>query len=109
MATLNGAYATFDDKERGSLEAGKIADMVILSDNPYTVPADSIKDIKVEELILGGRRYESARTSLLDCIWRGFTEILVEKLLGDSNRIFIWNLCNCFAMCPCLFPLEPFL
>lgn len=73
MATINGAYATFDDKERGSLETGKIADMVILSDNPYTVPADSIKDIKVEELILGGRRYESARTSLLDCIWRGFT------------------------------------
>ncbi len=73
MATINGAYAAFDDKERGSLEAGKIADMVILSDNPYTVPAEAIKDIKVEELILNGRRYESARTSLLDSIWRGVT------------------------------------
>ncbi len=73
MATYNGAYTTFDEKERGSLEVGKVADMVILSDNPYTVPSESIKDIKVEELILGGRPYESARTSLLNCIWKGIT------------------------------------
>ena len=73
MATFNGAYATFDEKERGSLETGKIADMVILSDNPYTVPSESLKDIKVEKLILGGRPYESARTSLASCIWKGLT------------------------------------
>ena len=73
MATINGAYAAFDDKERGSLEVGKIADMVVLSENPYTVPSESIKDIKVEGLILGGRPYESARTSLFNCIWKGVT------------------------------------
>ena len=73
MATYNGAYTTFDEKERGSLEAGKVADMVILSENPYNVPSESIKDIKVEGLILRGRPYESARTSLLNCIWKGIT------------------------------------
>jgi hypothetical protein len=52
MATYNGAWTTFDEKERGSLEAGKVADMVILSDNPYTVDNDKIRDIKVEQLIL---------------------------------------------------------
>ena len=71
MATCNGAYATFDEKERGSLEVGKAADMVILSDNPYELEPDMLKDIKVEELILSGKPYESAVTSLGKCIWRG--------------------------------------
>ena len=73
MATYNGAYATFDEKERGSLEVGKVADMIILSANPYEVDSLKIKDIRVEELILGGKPYESARTSLADCIWKGLT------------------------------------
>ena len=71
MTTYNGAYTTFDEKERGSLEAGKVADMVILSGNPYEVDAEKLKDIKVEELILSGKPYESAITPLSKCIWRG--------------------------------------
>ena len=73
MATWNGAYAAFDEKERGSLEEGKIADMIILSENPYKVPSESIKDIKVEGLILGGRPYESIVRPLLSSIWHGLT------------------------------------
>ncbi len=71
MATYNGAYTTFDEKERGSLEVGKVADMVILSDNPYTVESDKIADIEVEELLLAGKPYESAVTPLGKCIWNG--------------------------------------
>ena len=71
MASYNGAYTTFDEKEIGSLEVGKIADMVILSDNPYTTPIENLKDIKVEELILSGRPYESAVSSLGRCILNG--------------------------------------
>ena len=71
MATYNGAYTTFDEKERGSLEVGKLADMVILSDNPYTIDKDKIADIKVEELVLAGRPYESAVTPLGTCICNG--------------------------------------
>ena len=71
MTTYNGAYTTFDEKERGSLEAGKIADMVILSDNPYTVDSDKIHNIKVEQLILSGKPYESAVTALGRSIWNG--------------------------------------
>lgn len=73
MATYNGAYATFDEKERGSLEVGKVADMAILSANPYEADSPKIKDIKVEGLILSGKPYESARTALADCIWKGLT------------------------------------
>ena len=71
MTTYNGAYTTFDEKERGSLEAGKIADMVILSDNPYEVKSNRISDIKVEQLILSGKPYESAVIPLGKCIWNG--------------------------------------
>ena len=71
MATYNGAYTTFDEEDRGSLEARKVADMVILSENPYEVATENLKDIKVEELILSGRPYESAVTSLGKCICRG--------------------------------------
>ena len=70
MATFNGYYASFDEKERGSLEAGKVADMVILSANPYEIPASEIKDLKVEQLLLAGKPYRSARESVLKAVCR---------------------------------------
>ena len=73
MATWNGAYAAFDEKGRGSLEEGKVADLVILSENPYKVPSESIKDIRVEGLIRGSLPYESAVPPLLPSIWHGLT------------------------------------
>ena len=56
MATYNGYWTSFDEKELGSLEIGKYADFAILSDNPYTMKKESIKDIKVEGLVLKGNR-----------------------------------------------------
>ena len=70
MATFNGYYASFDEKERGSLEAGKVADMVILSANPYEIPAGEIKNLKVEQLLLAGKPYRSARESVLKAVCR---------------------------------------
>ncbi len=71
MATFNGCYTAFDEKERGSLEVGKIADMVILSADPYTIPAEEIKNIKVEKLYLAGKPYTSAKESVLKAVCRG--------------------------------------
>ena len=73
MCTYNGYYATFDEKERGSLETGKIADMVILSENPYAVPKERIKDLKVEKLILAGKDYCSCKRSVAFAILDGIT------------------------------------
>ena len=70
MATFNGYYASFDEAERGSLEPGKIADMVILSANPYDIPAEQIGSLRVEQLLLGGKAYESAREGLLKAVCR---------------------------------------
>lgn len=52
--TIYGAYQFFDDDIKGSLEVGKLADMVILDKNPLTVPKEQIKDIKVLETIKEG-------------------------------------------------------
>ncbi len=53
--TLWGAYQHFEEKTKGSLEVGKLADMVILDRNPLTVDPMSIKDIKVVETIKEGK------------------------------------------------------
>lgn len=71
MCTYNGCYTTFDEKERGSLEVGKIADMVILSENPYEIPKADLGKLKVEKLILGGKDYQSARRSVGKAILDG--------------------------------------
>ena len=71
MATYNGYCICFDEKDRGSLEEGKIADMVVLSENPYTVPTKEIAGIRVEQLILGGKPYESAVRSIPGMLLRG--------------------------------------
>lgn len=55
MMTRNSAYALFFDKEVGTLEAGKFADLVILSDNPLQVESDSIKDMSVLMTMIGGK------------------------------------------------------
>ncbi len=71
MCTINGCYATFDDGRRGSLELGKIADMVVLSEDPYEMDPSRLGELKVEKLILAGKDYVSARSPVGGAIVRG--------------------------------------
>ncbi|MEO1334739.1 MAG: amidohydrolase family protein, partial [Myxococcota bacterium] len=52
--TLNSAYASFEENIKGSIAEGKLADMVVLSDNLLTIDANLIKDVKVLMTIVGG-------------------------------------------------------
>ena len=52
--TTNAAYASFEEGIKGSIAAGKLADMVLLSDDPTVCPPEATKDIRVEMTISGG-------------------------------------------------------
>ena len=54
MMTINSAHALHMDDVVGSLERGKYADIVILSDNPLTVTENELKDLEVLVTIIGG-------------------------------------------------------
>lgn len=53
--TLDGAYAAFEEKDKGSLEPGKLADLLILDRDIMTAPAAEIPRTQVQTTILGGR------------------------------------------------------
>ena len=52
--TINAAYEYFEESSKGSIEPGKLADLVILDNNPLKVDPDAIKGIKVVETIKEG-------------------------------------------------------
>lgn len=55
MYTLNSAYASFEEDIKGSIEVGKLADLVVLSHDPEKVTPEKIKDIEVEMTIIDGK------------------------------------------------------
>ena len=52
--TINGAWASHEESLKGSITAGKLADFVVLADDPHTVSPDKIKDIKIVSTVVGG-------------------------------------------------------
>ncbi len=55
MYTVDAAYSSGEEKVKGSIEDGKLADLTILSNDPLAVPTDEIKDVNVEMTIIDGK------------------------------------------------------
>jgi len=52
---MGAAFAEFQEREKGSITAGKLADMVMLSDNIFELKPESIRNVKVKTTIVGGK------------------------------------------------------
>ena len=71
--TMGSAYAEFQENEKGSITAGKLADMVLLSDDVLTIDPVKIRDVKVLKTWVGGKlTYE--------CRWR-------EPISSSENAV----------------------
>lgn len=54
MHTIHGAFASFDEGFKGSLEVGKAADLVLLADGLSRVPVERLRDVGVAMTVVGG-------------------------------------------------------
>ncbi|MBL8958859.1 MAG: amidohydrolase family protein, partial [Gemmatimonadetes bacterium] len=55
IATQHGAYASYEEKTKGSITSGKYADFVMLEKSPKAVDPNAIKDIRIVRTVAGGR------------------------------------------------------
>ena len=55
VGTINGAYASFEENRKGSMTAGKLANLVVLGRDPLRVDPMSLIDTPIKRTITGGR------------------------------------------------------
>jgi len=58
--TQGSAYAQFQEKEKGTISPGKLADIIVLSDDLFAIPAERIKAVTVLRTLVGGRTVYAA-------------------------------------------------
>lgn len=54
MHTINGAYASFEEDRKGSIEVGKLADMVVAAENLTVIPVAQLRDVPIDFTVIGG-------------------------------------------------------
>jgi predicted amidohydrolase YtcJ len=82
--TMGSAYAEFQEKEKGSITPGKLADMVLLSDDIFSIAPEKIRDVRVLKTFVGGKL-------VFDAVAAGRPQSIgaeapQEIRLGRSNR-----------------------
>lgn len=72
MYTYEVAWTCFDEKERGSLEVGKMADLVILNQDPLSLDPSDLRSLKVNKLYLSGKEFEEGM-NIPGMLWNSLT------------------------------------
>jgi len=78
MFTIDLAEDCFDEKKRGTLEVGKVADFVILNKNPLSMKPENLRELRTEQLYLSGSKYKKGM---------GLTEMILRGLFGPKTII----------------------
>ncbi len=78
MYTYNVAYTSFDEEVRGSLEEGKLADMIVLNKNPLQLDPTDLKELKVEQLYLAGEDYKPGKK---------LPQVIIDSLKNRSRSL----------------------
>jgi hypothetical protein len=60
MFTSTAAWSAFEEGEKGTLEPGKLADMVVLAQDPFKISTSAIKDIEIKSVCTGGKWHSVA-------------------------------------------------
>jgi predicted amidohydrolase YtcJ len=60
ICTINGAWASFEESMKGSITVGKLADFVMLADDPHDVEPSRLKDIRIVRTVVGGKTVHEA-------------------------------------------------
>jgi hypothetical protein len=55
LYTLDNAALAFEEADKGSVQVGKLADLVVLGQDPTAIPSESLADVPVEMTIVGGK------------------------------------------------------
>jgi predicted amidohydrolase YtcJ len=77
LFTSNAAWMSFDEKQRGTLETGKIADIVVLNRNPLEMKPEDLRELQVELLLLRGKEYKPNQgifSMLSRGLWNKYSE-----------------------------------
>ena len=56
LYTINNAWLTFEERQKGSIEPGKLADFVVLNSDILTCPVEDVRTMSVRETYVGGKR-----------------------------------------------------
>ncbi|MBW2542131.1 MAG: amidohydrolase [Deltaproteobacteria bacterium] len=54
LYTTHSAYAGFEEAHKGSIEPGKLADLIVLSEDPFAIPPDGLREVRVVTTLIGG-------------------------------------------------------
>jgi len=78
MATYEVAWTSFDEHQRGSLEQNKVADMVVLNQNPLKMEPKNLLKLKADQLYLSGKIYQP-KMSIFNA--------MISGVLGSNTNI----------------------